>query len=244
MLAIVIIVLITLFNSYGVRWGKLIQNVFTVAKLGGMAALLVLGATVAFLHPAVLRANFAAPWHPLNVTPIHGLAATTAFGLFIALCVSQTGSLFSADSWHNITFIAGEVRRPERNLPLSLALGTVLVIGLYLLCNVCYLAVMPLHVIQTAPSDRVATLAVNTVVPGVGAVAMAALIMVSTFGTVNGLTLAGGRACYAMAQDGIFFRSAGRLNAQGVPAIALLMQCAWALLAPEFFVTFRFYFGE
>jgi APA family basic amino acid/polyamine antiporter len=154
----------------------------------------------------------------------------TWFGMMVALCVSQTGSLFSADSWHDVTFVAGEVRRPERNLPLALALGTSLVIVLYLLCNLCYLAVLPVHAIQTAPSDRVATLVVNQVLPGLGELAMALLIMVSTFGTVNGITLAGGRACYAMAQDGLFFRRAGRLNKQGVPSSALMMQCAWALV--------------
>jgi APA family basic amino acid/polyamine antiporter len=228
LLAIVIIVLITVFNSYGVQWGKLIQNVFTVAKLGGMAALLVLGAMVAFLHPAVLRANFAAPWHPVNVTAIHGLEATTAFGLFVALCVSQTGSLFSADSWHDITFVAAEVRNPKRNLPLALVIGTSTIIILYLLCNLCYLAALPLHAIQTAPQDRVATLTVDAALPGFGRVAMSILIMVSTFGTVNALTLAGGRACYAMAQDGLFFRRAGVLNRARVPGWALAMQCFWS----------------
>jgi basic amino acid/polyamine antiporter, APA family len=228
LLAIVIIVLITVFNCYGVKWGKLIQNVFTVAKLGGMVALLALGAVVAFVHPAVLRANFAAPWHPVNVTAIHGLEATTAFGLFIALCVSQTGSLFAADSWHDITFVAAEVRNPKRNLPLALAIGTSSVIALYLLCNLCYLAALPIHAIQTAPQDRVATLTVDAALPGLGRIAMAILIMVSTFGTVNALALAGGRACFAMAQDKLFFRRAGVLNQARVPGWALAMQCLWS----------------
>jgi APA family basic amino acid/polyamine antiporter len=227
--ALAIILLITLINSRGVQWGKVVQNVFTVAKLNGMFALLVLGAVVMLLHPDVLRANFAAPWHPVDVTPIAGVSAVTAFGLFIAICVSQTGSLFSADSWHNITFIAGEVRNPKRNLPLALSLGTGLVIALYLLCNVCYLAVLPLHAIQTAPQDRVGTLVVQSVLPGAGKAAMALLIMVSTFGTVNALTLAGGRACYAMAQDGLFFRRAGTLNRAQVPGWALALQCVWSL---------------
>ena len=228
LLAVVIIVLITVFNCYGVKWGKLIQNVFTVAKLGGMVALLALGAVVAFVHPAVLRANFAAPWHPVNVTAIHGLEATTAFGLFIALCVSQTGSLFAADSWHDITFVAAEVRNPKRNLPLALAIGTSSVIVLYLLCNLCYLAALPIHAIQTAPQDRVATLTVDAALPGLGRIAMAILIMVSTFGTVNALALAGGRACFAMAQDKLFFRRAGVLNQARVPGWALAMQCLWS----------------
>lgn len=230
LVALAIILLLTVVNCYGVEWGKLIANIFTVAKLAGMVLLLMLG-VFAFVHnPAIFHANFASAWHPVDVTAINALDATTAFGLFIALCVSQTGALFSADSWHDITFVAGEVRNPKRNLPLSLALGTSMVIVLYLLCNLCYLAVLPLHGIQTAPGDRVATLAVDTVLPGIGKVAMGVLIMVSTFGTVNAMTLAGGRACFAMAQDGLFFRRAGVLNRAGVPAWALGLQCCWSLL--------------
>jgi basic amino acid/polyamine antiporter, APA family len=228
--ALVLILLITLVNSYGVQWGKLIQNVFTVAKLAGMVALLALGGYALLRSSAVLRANFAQAWHPLDVVHIRGVDATSAFGMLVALCVSQTGSLFSADSWHDITFVAGEVRNPKRNLPLSLAIGTSMVIALYLLCNVCYLAVVPVHSIQTAPGDRVATLVVDTVLPGVGKLGMAVLIMVSTCGTVNALTLAGGRACYAMAQDGLFFRRAGVLNRARVPGWALGLQCLWSLL--------------
>ncbi len=230
LLALVIILLLTLVNCYGVEWGKVISNIFTVAKLAGMLLLLLLGVVAFFRTPSVLHANFAQAWHPMNVTAINAVDATTGLGLFVALCVSQTGALFSADSWHDITFVAGEVRNPKRNLPLSLALGTSMVIVLYLLCNLCYLAVVPLQQIQTAPGDRVATLVVNTVLPGIGKIAMGVLIMVSTFGTVNAMTLAGGRACYAMAQDGLFFRRAGVLNRAGVPAGALLLQCCWSLL--------------
>ncbi len=229
-LALAIILLICVINARGVQWGKLIQNVFTVAKLAGMVGLLALGAYGFFRNPSVLHLNFAQAWRPQNVTLIRNVDATTAFGLLVALCVSQTGSLFSADSWHDITFVAGEVRNPRRNLPLALGLGTSLVIGLYLLCNLCYLAVLPMHAIQTAPGDRVATLVMETVVPGVGKLAMGVLIMVSTFGTVNALTLAGARACYAMAQDGLFFKRAGVLNKAQVPGWALAMQCLWSLL--------------
>lgn len=228
-LALAIILLISAINSYGVQWGKLLQNIFTVAKLAGMLALLALGGYVLLRHRGVLQANLAEAWHPVNVVRIRNIDATTALGLLVALCVSQTGSLFSADSWHDITFIAGEVRNPRRNLPLALALGTSLVIALYLLCNVCYLAVLPIGAIQRAPGDRVATLVVQTVWPGVGAIAMAALIMVSSFGTVNALTLAGARACYAMAKDRLFFRRAGDLNGARVPGWALAMQCLWSL---------------
>jgi APA family basic amino acid/polyamine antiporter len=227
--ALGVILLITAINSYGVQWGKLLQNIFTVAKLAGMVALLLLGVVAFFLHPNVFHANFAAGWQPRNVVPIGGLSAVTAFGLFIALCVSQTGSLFAADAWHDITFIAGEVRNPSRNLPLALGIGTSLVILLYLLCNLCYLAVLPLQAIQTAPGDRVATLVVATVLPAFGKLAMGLLIMVATFGSVNALTLAGGRACYAMAQDGLFFRRAGQLNKASVPGWALALQCVWSL---------------
>lgn len=228
-LALSIILLTAIINCYGVQWGKLIQNIFTVAKLTGMVALLVLGAIAFFLHPNVFHANFIGAWRPHNVVGIGDVSAVTAFGMFVALCVSQTGSLFSADSWHNVTFVAGEVRNPKRNLPLALGLGTLLVITLYILCNLCYLAVLPLQAIQTAPGDRVATLVVATILPNFGKLAMGLLIMVSTFGTVNALTFAGGRACYAMAQDGLFFRCAGQLNKARVPGWALVLQCLWSL---------------
>jgi APA family basic amino acid/polyamine antiporter len=228
-LALCIILLIAAINCRGVHWGKLVQNIFTVAKLVGIVALLTLGAYAFLRNPAVFRANFTNPWHPVNVTPIGNVEATTAFGMLVALCVSQTGSLFSADSWHDITFVAGEVRNPRRNLPLALGLGTSIVIVLYLLCNICYLTILPVSAIQTAPGDRVGTQAVETVLPGAGKFAMAVLIMVSTFGTVNALTLAGGRACYAMAQDGLFFRRAGVLNRAQVPGWALILQCLWSL---------------
>jgi basic amino acid/polyamine antiporter, APA family len=229
-LALVVILTIAIVNCYGMQWGKLIQNVFTMAKLLGLVLLLALGAYALFESSVVFRANFTDLWRPKNTVPIGQTNIGTFFGMLIALCVSQTGSLFAADSWHDITFVAGEVRNPKRNLPLSLALGTSLVIVLYLLCNLAYLAVLPIYAIQTAPSDRVATLAVSTLLPGMGNLAMALLIMVSTFGTVNGISLAGARACYAMAQDGLFFRNAGRLNKRGVPAFALMMQCVWSIV--------------
>jgi APA family basic amino acid/polyamine antiporter len=157
-----------------------------------------------------------------------GLTAVTSFGLLIAILVSQTGSLFSADAWNNITFTAGEVRDPRRNIPLSLALGTGIVIGLYLLANLAYLTTLTFAQVQHAPSDRVATATLEAVFPGAGALIMAVAIMISTFGCNNGLILAGARAYYAMARDGLFFRSAGRLNDTKVPAWGLLLQGAWA----------------
>jgi APA family basic amino acid/polyamine antiporter len=154
----------------------------------------------------------------------------TGFGLFVAICVAQTGSLFSADAWNNITFTAGEVKEPRKNIPLSLALGTILVIGLYLLANVAYLVTLPFDGVQHAPADRVATATLNVIFPGAGTTIMAVAIMISTFGCNNGLILAGARAYYAMARDGLFFRSAGQLNEAKVPAWGLVLQGVWAVV--------------
>ncbi|MBA2341434.1 MAG: APC family permease, partial [Pyrinomonadaceae bacterium] len=159
-----------------------------------------------------------------------GLTAAVAFGLFVGICVAQTNSLFSADAWNNITFTAGEVKNPRRNIPLSLAFGTFLVIGLYLLANLAYLVTLPFETIQKVPSDRVASATADVIFPGYGALIMAAAIMVSTFGCNNGLILAGARAYYAMARDGLFFQSSGRLNEQRVPAWGLVIQGLWAAL--------------
>jgi len=148
--------------------------------------------------------------------------------LFVGICVAQTNSLFSADAWNNITFTAGEVKDPRRNIPLSLAFGTFLVIGLYLLANVAYLAALPFAAIQSAPSDRVASETANVIFPGTGATIMAVAIMISTFGCNNGLILAGARAYYAMAKDGLFFRRVGELNKNHVPAWGLIIQGIWA----------------
>jgi len=144
--------------------------------------------------------------------------------------VSQTGSLFSSDAWNNITFTAGEVKDPRRTLPLSLAFGTGIVTALYLLANIAYLVTLPLSSIQHAPSDRVATATLDVIVPGGGAALMAAAILVSTFGCNNGLILAGARAYYAMARDGLFFKSIATLNARKVPAAGLLIQGVWSAL--------------
>ena len=176
-------------------------------------------------------ANFGDMWTPRGqVDIVPGLSAATAFGLFVGLCVAQTGSLFSSDAWNNITFTAGEVKDPRRNLPLALALGTGLVTALYLLANVAYLVTLPLSAIQQAPSDRVATATLDTIVPGLGATLMAAAILISTFGCNNGLILAGARAYYAMARDGLFFKRVGELNSAKVPAAGLVLQGFWSVL--------------
>ena len=229
-IAIALIALLTWTNTRGIDYGRVIQNVFTVAKTGALIALIGVGLALGWNAEAV-SANFGDLWTPRGqVDIVAGLSAATAFGLFVGLCVAQTGSLFSSDAWNNITFTAGEVKDPRRNLPLALALGTGLVTALYLLANVAYLVTLPLAAIQQAPADRVATATLDTIVPGLGASLMAAAILISTFGCNNGLILAGARAYYAMARDGLFFKRVGELNPAKVPAAGLVLQGLWSVL--------------
>jgi APA family basic amino acid/polyamine antiporter len=224
-----LIALLTLTNIGGLRYGKLVQNLFTVAKTGALLALIVLGLTLGW-NATVARDNLGDLWTQRGLLPLDdaGLTAATALGLFVALCVAQTGSLFSSDAWNNITFAAGEVRNPRRNLPLALALGTGTVITLYLLANGAYLVALPFTDIQHAEADRVGTALLARLFPDVGVKLMAGAIMVSTFGCNNGLILSGARAYYAMARDRLFFRAAGRLSAARVPAWGLVLQGLWA----------------
>src|SRR6202040_972990 len=153
-----LIAFLTFMNTRGLRIGKIVQNIFTTAKTGALIALIVLGIIVGWRSGAG-AANFSDLWTVRgDLQEVGaGLTAATAFGLFVGICVAQTNSLFSADAWNNVTFTAGEVKEPRRNIPLSLAFGTILVIGLYLLANVAYLAALPFAAIQSAPSDRVAS---------------------------------------------------------------------------------------
>ncbi len=229
LVAILVILLLTWTNTRGLEYGKIVQNVFTTAKTGALLGLIVVGVLLGWNHAAVSE-NFGHLWTirgPVEIVP--GLTALTGFGLFVAICVTQTGSLFSADAWNNITFTAGEVKDPRRTIPLSLALGTGIVIGLYLLANVAYLVTLPFPQVQHAPADRVATATLDVVFPGLGTTIMAVAIMISTFGCCNGLILAGARASYAMARDGLFFRSAAQLNRAKVPARALVLLGLWAV---------------
>ncbi|MGC4083113.1 MAG: amino acid permease [Vicinamibacterales bacterium] len=228
LLGVAMIALLTWTNTRGLEYGRIIQNIFTTAKGGALIALIICGILIGRSAPAVSD-NFGNLWSIRGASDIvPGLSAVSAFGMFVALCVAQTGSLFSADAWNNITFTAGEVKDPRRNIPLSLAFGTAIVIGLYLLANVAYLSTLTFEQVQHAPSDRVATATLDVVFPGAGAVIMAVGIMISTFGCNNGLILAGARAYYAMAKDGLFFTSAGTLNAARVPAWGLVLQGVWA----------------
>ncbi|HEV2721956.1 MAG TPA: amino acid permease [Thermoanaerobaculia bacterium] len=237
LIAIVMLVALTWLNTRGVRTGKLIQNVFTSAKTLSLLALIILGIVVG-RNAGAIAANFGAHfWTPRNVVTIKpeipGIppaVATTAFGLLIAFCVAQVGSLFSADAWNNITFTAGEVKNPKKNVPLTLALGVGGVIVLYILANVAYLCVLSLEHIQNAPDDKVATAALQSMWGPIAATIMAIAIVISTFGCNNGLILAGARVYYAMANDGLFFKATGRLNKAHVPAAGLILQCLWACL--------------
>jgi APA family basic amino acid/polyamine antiporter len=237
LVAILLVVLLTFVNTRGLQIGKLIQNIFTSAKTLALFALILIGLLLS-RNDQVLTANFKDIWAPRSVSTITpdfsfvpAVTATAgAFGLFIAFCVAQVGSLFSSDAWNNITFTAGEVKNPRRNIPLSLVAGTALVTVLYLLANLAYLALLPLEQIKHAPDDRVATAAIDTVFHGSGPIIMAMAIMISTFGCNNGLILSGARVYYAMARDGLFFKSTGELNSRSVPAMGLVLQCIWTCL--------------
>jgi APA family basic amino acid/polyamine antiporter len=215
--AIALLVFLTWVNTRGLKAGARVQNVFTFAKIGALAALIILGIALG-RRPEAISANFGNFWGAAE----WGWAAVKMVGL------AMVGSLFSSDAWHSVTFTAGEVRNPKRNLPLSLALGVGVVSAIYLLCNLVYLMALPLSGIQNAPEDRVAT-AVMTVMFGEAATWMMALaVLVSTFGCVNGLVMTGSRVYYAMAQDGLFFKACGRVDPKThVPVVSLWVQCAW-----------------
>jgi basic amino acid/polyamine antiporter, APA family len=234
------LVFLTWLNSRGIQSGKIVQNIFTSTKLIALFGLILLG--IGFgLGSDTLSNNLQNAWDATttaadgSVVPLAGMALLLAFG------ASMIGSLFSADAWNNVTFIAGEIKNPRRNIPLALFFGTLLVTTIYALANVAYLSLLPLkgvsdgadvlsRGIQFATQDRVATAAVSTIFGDVAVAIMAALIMVSTFGCNNGLILAGGRLYYAMAKDGLFIKQAAKLNQNSVPSTALWLQCVWASL--------------
>jgi basic amino acid/polyamine antiporter, APA family len=241
LVAVLMIIFLTFLNTLGVQLGKIIQNIFTSAKTLSLLGLIVLCVFVGRNSEAVSD-NFSHFWAIRGAEAIEPgadflrgfvptiTAASGAFGLFVAFGVAQVGSLFSADAWNNIGFTAAEVKNPKRDVALSMAFGTMIVITLYVLANVAYLCALPLAGIQHAPDDRVASAALNAVVGPIGASVMAVAIIISTFGCNNGLILAGARVSYAMAKDGLFFRATGTLNKRGVPAVALIYQCVWIIV--------------
>jgi APA family basic amino acid/polyamine antiporter len=223
-----LILFLTWVNSVGLKYGKGVQNAFTTAKIGSLVGVIVVGLLLGWNATAV-HGNFSHAWSPEGFTAAApGLSPLTVLGMLVALSTAQIGSLFAADGWNNITFSAGEVREPARNVPLALALGTAIVSGLYLLVTFTYTAVLPFAAIQHAPSDRVAAAVLAAIFPRVGATIIAITIMVSAFGCMNGMILSGARAYYAMALDGVFFRKAAVINRANVPGPALGMQGVWA----------------
>ncbi|WP_128915258.1 APC family permease [Granulicella sibirica] len=225
MVALVAILLLTGTNALGLKYGKWVQNLFTVTKIAALGALIVAGFTIGRSSAAV-HENFAQMFVTRSGSAAPEMVG--ALGILVAVCVAQSGSLFSADSWHNVTFAAEEVRDPRRVLPRALILGSVLVIVLYLAANVAYLSTLSFGEIQGAAHDRVATAMLEKIFPSVGGRLMALAIMISTFGCINSLILAGARAYYAMARDGLFVPAAAKLNKANVPGASLAMQAVWA----------------
>ena len=233
LLAIASIVLLTYLNSQGVKNGKLIQNIFGSTKIIALFALILLGFIIGQQADAI-SLNFNHMWEAQKVTVADGVVSSSTplsgISIIVAIGIAMIGSLFSSDSWNNISFAGDEVVDPTKTLVRSLAIGTGLVTLIYLLLNLIYLLVLPLPAIQTATSDRVAVAAASAIGGPAAMLAIAVLIIISTFGCNNGCILSGARVYYAMAKDGLFFPAMARLNSKGVPAKALWFQCIWACL--------------
>jgi len=232
--SICLIVFLTYVNTRGIESGKWIQRIFTVTKLLSLFGLVVFGLFLGANHE-IWRHNWTDAWkmHSLTLgTGSGGILSSPVLGLLAvgAIAASMTGSIFSSDAWNNVTFIAGEMKNPKRNIGLSLFLGTLIVSVIYVSANLMYLSVMPLDHIAFAPQDRVAVSAADVIFGHAGTYVIAVMIMISTFGCINGLVLAGARVYYAMAGDGLFFRQAGRLNRNRVPGWALWAQCLVAAI--------------
>jgi APA family basic amino acid/polyamine antiporter len=220
LIAIAVLALLSWVNSRGVRTGARVQNVFTAAKVGTLLGLVFLGLAVGS-HPRAVAENFGHFW----------ANASWSFTSFRLVGVAMVGALFSSEAWNNVTFTAGETRNPRRNVPLALALGVIIVLSLYIASNLVYLRILPLEAIQHAPEDRVGTAAASAILGPIAVQVMAAAIMVSTFGCLNGMILAGARVYYAMALDGLFFQPVARLHpTRRTPVVSLGVQCVWACL--------------
>jgi len=247
LVAILMVIALSIINIFGVKIGAIIQNIFTISKVLALAGLVLLGLFIG-RNAQALAANFSGHfWDNAGLSAKHAIQVgmggpTVLVGTLTILAVAQVGSLFSADAWNNVTFTAGEVKNPQRNLPLSLAMGTGVVILLYVLCNVIYLNVLPLdgsptaatilgRGIKYASEDRVATAVLTQMFGAAGGFLMAAAIMLSSFGCNNGLILAGARVYYAMAKDRLFFREVSKLHPKyKTPAVSLMVQMVWTCI--------------
>ena len=227
-LSIGLIILLTFINTRGIEGGKRIQTFFTVTKITALIGLIVLGFILGF-RCEIWHSNWQQAWtlsHLTDGIPIKG----QGFQLLGWIAAAMVGSVFSSDAWNNITFIAGEVKNPKKNIGLSLLLGTGIVTLLYILTNLMYLGVLPLNEIAHAPNDRVGVVAADSIFGQFGTYILAILIMISTFGCLNGMIISGARVYYTMAQDKLFFKTAATLNKKQVPAKALWLQAIWASL--------------
>ncbi len=223
--SILLIVFLTWINTGGIKSGKVIQTVFTVVKLLSLFGLIIFGFLLA-AKTEIWNANWQDAWgmksRNADGSILGGVAGSAVLG---AIAASMVGSIFSSDAWNNVTFIAGEVRNPKRNIGLSLFFGTLIVTLIYVAANLMYISVLPLSDIASAPQDRVAVSASKAIFGNLGTYVIAIMIMISTFGCNNGLILAGARVYYTMAKDGLFFKKTGTLNKNNVPEFALWIQC-------------------
>lgn len=235
LVGIFIIVLLTYINSRGVKEGKFIQTLFTSAKLLALFGLIVFGFLLT--KESYWAANWSTGFKALQNIGVKNEAGALVAGAWLpisgaallgAIAASMVGSIFSSDAWNNVTFIAGEMKNPQRNIGLSLLLGTLVVTLIYVAANLMYLNVLPLDQLAFPTDDRVAVAAANSIFPSVGTLLIAIMIMVATFGCNNGLIMAGARVYYTMAKDGLFFKKVGTLNQQSVPQAALWLQCGVA----------------
>ncbi|HTE30624.1 MAG TPA: amino acid permease, partial [Chryseolinea sp.] len=225
-MSIVIIVLLTYINTRGIQGGKAIQTTFTVTKLVSLFGLIIFGLIMA--DADTWSANWANAWDLTKLNPDGSVENYITIAALGAIAAAMVGSIFSSDAWNNVTFIAGEIKNPQKNIGLSLFLGTLVVTIIYVSANIMYTAVLPLHDIAFAEKDRVAVAASNVIFGNIGTKLIAVMIMISTFGCANGLILAGARVYFTMAKDGLFFKHAGELNKFAVPQLALWVQCVVA----------------
>lgn len=231
LLSLLVIIVLSFINTRGIQSGKRIQTVFTITKLLSLFGLILFG-LLAFKSD-IWNMNWHNAWELKPMNSDGSLGTYTTFAALGAIAASMVGSIFSSDSWNNVTFIAGEIRNPQRNIGLSLFLGTLIVTIIYFLTNITYTALLPLQDIAYAEKDRVGVSAANVIFGEAGTIIIAIMIMISTFGCNNGIILAGARVYYTMAKDKLFFAKAGSLNQNNVPAYALWLQCivacAWSL---------------
>ncbi|MGB3065464.1 APC family permease [Sphingobacterium thalpophilum] len=223
-LAIGVILLLTLINTRGVQNGKTLQTILTLIKILSLILLVLFG--FAAFDSDVWNQNWSAAtrWDLHRLNADGSTAGYSLFGTFAAMSAALVGALFSSDSWHSSSAVAGEIKNPQRNIGLSLALGTVIVTTIYILTNLMYTGVLTMEHMASAPKDRVAMVVAQQIFGPLGIGILAVMIMISTFGCNNGLILAGARVYYSMANDGLFFKKTGRLNHKAVPAYALWLQ--------------------